>query len=163
MTGVQKKQNKKSTHAKTKTSSKKSTKKNTAVSAKKKKDRKTKELSTPKFKIRAGSACEKMCESWAHLAPHKRKLLTQVSDALLQNKTQTKRIRVSLLPKVLKAKRPMTGYMLFAHETHQQLKSENPGLKVTEMAKVKGQKWNTLTPEEQTGYKSRKVENPRLS
>lgn len=42
-------------------------------------------------------------------------------------------------------KRPVSGYMLWLNDVRSQLKEDNPGLKITELSKVAGQKWRSLS------------------
>ncbi|XP_031557344.1 FACT complex subunit SSRP1-like isoform X2 [Actinia tenebrosa] len=42
-------------------------------------------------------------------------------------------------------KRAMSAYMLWLNDTRQQIKDENPGISVTEVSKVAGEKWKVLT------------------
>ena len=128
--------------------------------ARKNQQLKSKSATTHKF-IRSGSVLEKINETLSHLTPNKRKLLAEVSNALMQN-TSSRRIRISLLPKVMKPKRPMTGYMLFTHENRDRVQQEHPEMKITQLAKFFGQEWKALSEEEQASYKSRKVTNTRV-
>nr|XP_058945237.1 FACT complex subunit SSRP1-like [Pocillopora verrucosa] len=41
-------------------------------------------------------------------------------------------------------KRPMSGYMLWLSEIREQIKGENPGISVTELSKVAGEKWKKI-------------------
>ena len=43
-------------------------------------------------------------------------------------------------------KRPPTAYMQWLNENRSELKKENPGLSITELSKVAGQKWKTVDP-----------------
>ncbi|XP_032517276.2 high mobility group protein D-like isoform X1 [Danaus plexippus] len=43
-----------------------------------------------------------------------------------------------------KPKRPMSAYMLWLNSAREQIKSENPGLKVTEIAKKGGEIWRSM-------------------
>jgi len=52
-------------------------------------------------------------------------------------------------PKDPKApKKPLTAYLLFSNSVRAQSRTENPELKMTQIAKVIGQKWKALTDEE---------------
>jgi hypothetical protein len=51
-----------------------------------------------------------------------------------------------------KKKRAMGPYMLFAQSIRAQLKQENPTLKVTELAKLTGQRWGALSVEEKQKF-----------
>lgn len=42
-------------------------------------------------------------------------------------------------------KRPLSAYMLWLGENREQIKRENPGIKVTEIAKRGGELWRGLT------------------
>lgn len=59
-----------------------------------------------------------------------------------------------------KKKRAMGPYMLFAQSIRAQLKQDNPTLKVTELAKLTGQKWGALSAEEKQKFAPLKSENP---
>lgn len=41
-------------------------------------------------------------------------------------------------------KRPLSGYMIWLGDHREQIKSENPGIKVTEIAKKGGELWRGL-------------------
>ncbi|XP_061705413.1 high mobility group protein D-like [Cydia pomonella] len=41
-------------------------------------------------------------------------------------------------------KRPMSAYFLWLNSVREQIKAENPGIKVTEIAKLGGQMWQNL-------------------
>lgn len=43
-----------------------------------------------------------------------------------------------------KPKRPMSAYMLWLNSAREQIKSENPGLRVTEIAKKGGEIWKSM-------------------
>lgn len=43
-----------------------------------------------------------------------------------------------------KPKRPLSAYMLWLGEKREQIKRENPGIKVTEVAKKGGEMWRAL-------------------
>lgn len=43
-----------------------------------------------------------------------------------------------------KPKRPMSAYMLWLNSAREQIKSENPGMKVTEIAKKGGEIWKSM-------------------
>ncbi|XP_077299618.1 high mobility group protein D [Arctopsyche grandis] len=43
-----------------------------------------------------------------------------------------------------KPKRPMSAYMLWLNSAREQIKSENPGLKVTDIAKKGGEMWRAM-------------------
>lgn len=43
-----------------------------------------------------------------------------------------------------KPKRPLSAYMLWLNEHREQIKGENPGIKVTEIAKRGGELWRGL-------------------
>lgn len=44
-----------------------------------------------------------------------------------------------------KPKRPLSAYMLWLNENREAIKKENPGIKVTEIAKRGGELWRGLT------------------
>ena len=52
-------------------------------------------------------------------------------------------------------KKRMTAYFLFQKEMREITKTENPGLKLTDLAKKMGEKWRALTTEEKTDYAER--------
>jgi len=62
-------------------------------------------------------------------------------DHVEEKKRQTKKERVG-------PKRPMTAYFYFAADIRPQLKEDHPDLKVTDLAKLTGQKWKTLSDDE---------------
>ncbi len=128
--------------------------------SKSKKQKKTKDIKVTRV-IRSGSVFEKLYDLWKDLSSNKRKVLAQVGDALTNNVVETKRIRVSLLPKVVKPKRPMTSYMLFAHENHERVKNEHPDWKMTQVAQTLGQEWKKLEQSAKDHFKLRKVSNTR--
>lgn len=43
-----------------------------------------------------------------------------------------------------KPKRPLSAYMLWLNDNREQIKRENPGIKVTEVAKRGGELWRGL-------------------
>lgn len=43
-----------------------------------------------------------------------------------------------------KPKRPMSAYMLWLNSARESIKSEHPGLKVTEVAKKGGELWKSM-------------------
>lgn len=43
-----------------------------------------------------------------------------------------------------KPKRPLSAYMLWLNDNREQIKRENPGIKVTEVAKKGGELWRGL-------------------
>lgn len=43
-----------------------------------------------------------------------------------------------------KPKRPLSAYMLWLNSTREQIKRENPGIKVTEIAKKGGELWRAM-------------------
>lgn len=43
-----------------------------------------------------------------------------------------------------KPKRPMSAYMLWLNSAREQIKSENPGMKVTDIAKKGGEIWKSM-------------------
>ena len=135
------------------------TKKNNKKNKKTKKTKKTLKDKKVTKVIRSGSTFEKLYEFWTQLTASKRKLLFEVGDALTSDKAETRRIRVSLLPKPIKPKKPMTSFMLFAHENHERFKTEHPDWKMTQIAQAKGQEWNTLAQDLRDQFKVRKVPN----
>jgi hypothetical protein len=151
---------------------KKNVKKQTSRVVQKKKALKAKLLKTKKQQkkdvkvtrvIRSGSVFEKLYDFWKQLSTNKRKVLAEVGTALTNNAVEAKRIRVSLLPKVVKPKRPMTSYMLFAHENHERVKTEHPDWKMTQIAQTLGQEWKNLEQQTKDDFKLRKVSNTRAA
>lgn len=45
-------------------------------------------------------------------------------------------------------KRPSSGYMQWLNDNRADLKKENPGISITELSKVAGQKWKLVTAAE---------------
>lgn len=43
-----------------------------------------------------------------------------------------------------KPKRPQSAYFIWLNENREQIKKENPGISITEVSKVAGQKWKTI-------------------
>lgn len=43
-----------------------------------------------------------------------------------------------------KPKRPMSAYLMWLNSTRQQIKKENPGLKMTDIAKKAGEMWRSM-------------------
>ena len=43
-----------------------------------------------------------------------------------------------------KPKRPQSAYFIWLNESREQIKKENPGISITEISKVAGQKWKTI-------------------
>jgi hypothetical protein len=43
-----------------------------------------------------------------------------------------------------KPKRPLSAYMLWLNSAREQIKKENPGIKVTEIAKKGGEQWRAM-------------------
>ncbi|XP_055677009.1 high mobility group protein Z-like [Lutzomyia longipalpis] len=43
-----------------------------------------------------------------------------------------------------KPKRPLSAYMLWLNENREQIKKDNPGIKVTEIAKKGGEMWRNM-------------------
>lgn len=99
-------------------------------------------------------------ERSAHFAAYKQKVAAWEAEqeAKKQEAKQAKtgdkspvRPKVSLprKPKDPKApKKPLTAYLLFSGSVRSQSMAENPELKITQIAKVIGQKWKALTDEE---------------
>jgi len=52
-------------------------------------------------------------------------------------------------------KRPVSGYMLWLNDVRSQLKEDNPGLKITELSKVAGQKWRSLSSSVKAKYEEK--------
>ncbi|KAL7492365.1 hypothetical protein ACHAWT_002550 [Skeletonema menzelii] len=53
-----------------------------------------------------------------------------------------------------KAKKPLTGYMLFAKEMRPKVKEENPEMSFGELGKELGARWRALSEEEKGKYKN---------
>lgn len=43
-----------------------------------------------------------------------------------------------------KPKRPQSAYFIWLNENREHIKKENPGISITEISKVAGQKWKTI-------------------
>lgn len=54
-------------------------------------------------------------------------------------------------------KRPLSAYMLWLGENREQIKRENPGIKVTEIAKRGGELWRGLTDKSVRQFCSRRI------
>lgn len=52
-----------------------------------------------------------------------------------------------------KPKKALNAYMKFSQKQRANIMSENPGLKITEISKLIGQKWRGLSEEEKLQYK----------
>ena len=52
-----------------------------------------------------------------------------------------------------KAKKPLSGYMLFAKEMRPKLKEESPDLTFGEVGKELGARWRALSDDEKAKYK----------
>ncbi len=52
-----------------------------------------------------------------------------------------------------KAKKPLSGYMLFAKEIRPTIKEENPEMSFGELGKELGARWRALSDEEKAEYK----------
>ena len=52
-----------------------------------------------------------------------------------------------------KAKKPLSGYMLFAKEMRPKLKEESPDLSFGEVGKELGARWRALSDDEKAKYK----------
>lgn len=62
-------------------------------------------------------------------------------------KKSTKKVKDPNAPK-----RNKNGYMFFSNAMRESVKSENPDMKVTELAKELGEKWRGLSDEEKKPY-----------
>jgi hypothetical protein len=51
-------------------------------------------------------------------------------------------------------KKPLTGFMLYAKNTREAVKKENPDIKPTEVMKKIGEMWGALSDEEKASYKA---------
>ncbi|KAF9809669.1 hypothetical protein SFRURICE_016440 [Spodoptera frugiperda] len=56
-----------------------------------------------------------------------------------------------------KPKRPMSAYMLWLNSAREQIKSENPGMKVTEIAKKGGEIWKSMKDKSEWEEKAAKA------
>lgn len=56
-----------------------------------------------------------------------------------------------------KPKRPMSAYMLWLNSAREQIKSENPGMKVTDIAKKGGEIWKTMKDKSEWEEKAAKA------
>ena len=50
-------------------------------------------------------------------------------------------------------KKKLNAFMLFSQEHREEVKEENPGAPVTEIAKILGQMWRSMTDAEKAVYK----------
>lgn len=53
-----------------------------------------------------------------------------------------------------KPKRPLSAYMLWLNEHREEIKKENPGIKVTEIAKRGGELWRGLTDKSVSNFRN---------
>ncbi|CAD7087878.1 unnamed protein product [Hermetia illucens] len=56
-----------------------------------------------------------------------------------------------------KPKRPLSAYMLWLNESREQIKKENPGIKVTEIAKKGGELWRGMKDKSEWEAKAAKM------
>ncbi|CAD7087877.1 unnamed protein product [Hermetia illucens] len=58
-----------------------------------------------------------------------------------------------------KPKRPLSAYMLWLSENREKIKKENPGIKVTEIAKKGGELWRGMKDKSEWEAKAAKVKD----
>merc|ERR1711936_249156 len=51
-----------------------------------------------------------------------------------------------------KLKRPLNAYMMFANEKRPELQKKHPELKITEIAKMIGEEWRSMSDDEKSPY-----------
>jgi structure-specific recognition protein 1 len=68
---------------------------------------------------------------------------------------QTKKKKLTKAKDPSKPKKPMTAFMLWLNDNRQRIKSENPSVKVTEVAKIAGQEWRELKNEDKQLYEKK--------
>ncbi|XP_045130048.1 FACT complex subunit Ssrp1-like isoform X1 [Portunus trituberculatus] len=56
-----------------------------------------------------------------------------------------------------KPKRPQSAYFIWLNESREQIKKENPGISITEISKVAGQKWKTIENKKEWEVKAAKA------
>jgi len=68
-------------------------------------------------------------------------------------------------PKIKKAKdtnapkKPLSGYMLYTASIREEIVNDNPDLKMTELSKIFGMQWRTLSSDEKEPFMDQAVEN----
>lgn len=58
-----------------------------------------------------------------------------------------------------KPKRPLSAYMLWLNDNREQIKRENPGIKVTEVAKRGGELWRGLKDKSVCSFIFQRINN----
>ncbi|XP_041565939.1 high mobility group protein D-like [Drosophila elegans] len=58
-----------------------------------------------------------------------------------------------------KPKRPLSAYMLWLNSAHESIKRENPGIKVTEVAKRGGELWRAMKDKSEWEAKAAKAKD----
>ncbi|XP_013098522.2 high mobility group protein D [Stomoxys calcitrans] len=56
-----------------------------------------------------------------------------------------------------KPKRPLSGYMIWLNSVREQIKKDNPGIKVTEIAKKGGEMWRAMKDKSEWEAKAAKA------
>jgi len=64
--------------------------------------------------------------------------------------------------KPLIPKRPLSAFFIFKNDCYEQVKRENPTLKITEVVKLVAQRWGNLSTEEKLSYEARNQEAKAL-
>jgi hypothetical protein len=83
--------------------------------------------------------------------------LTEVEKTVWKDKSNAAReqLLIDHPPPEAKPRRPVSGYILFSLEERIRCKSQHPGLKPTEVTKLCGEAWNTLSAHEREAWKVR--------
>ena len=66
--------------------------------------------------------------------------------------TPAKRKRPSKKASADRVKRPKSAFMIYTMETRKAIQEANPGMSVTVIAKIIGERWRNLSPEEKQNY-----------
>merc|ERR1712122_246564 len=59
-------------------------------------------------------------------------------------------------------KKPLSAYFLFSQEERLKVKSENPDMSITEVAKELGKRWATIDPATKASYEAKYQESRKL-
>lgn len=59
-------------------------------------------------------------------------------------------------------KKPLSSYMIFCSEKREEIKTQNPQLKFTEVAKELGMRWKALGDAEKRAYDAKSTEQKRI-